>query len=1205
MTMAFTFRQGDLPKLDLQVDRGTDFQAWKQQWQAYFSLSGLDKQPETKQAQALTLCFSRETVSIVDNLGLSVAQRGSVANTIAAIERYVKGQVNETVERKNFRKRVQQDGESFDDFLVALRELSKTCNFCTDECLQKNICDQIIEGLSDGSTVEDLLKEKDLTLDTTIDKCRAHEAAKRQRVEVSSTPAASIQAVQQTPKATTTQTCPGCGSRFHQGGRRNCHAFRVACNNCNKTGHFARVCKSKPTKTRQTPPSDPGTRVIHAQVPSIKSTSENDQQYEPAPTIAVQISTLNGQAVLNALPDSGADISVAGPSVIQQLGEHCNNLLGSNMTPRGVSGRKLTPLGQLPVQITLGRTTHTDNLHIYPNVKGILLSWKAAQALNVLPKDYPSQLPDTRALSLSVNQKPQEPSSDLMSEFPTVFNDQINQMKGEEFHINLTQDAQPFCIKTPRSVPFAYRDKLKEELDHLQAQGIIAPVTHPTEWCAPIVVTPKKDSKKIRLCVDLSHLNRYVKRERYQSDTPAQAVADIAADHAKIFTKLDAMKGYHQCPLSVTSQDLTTFLTPFGRFKFLRAPYGISSISEHYNRRMDEAFSGLFGYRRVVDDIVIYDQDPDKHADHVRQFLQRCSERGITLNRSKWVYAKPSVDFAGFTLSEDGYQVATHITQAIAAFPTPSSRTDLRSFIGLVNQLSSSTNNLARMLDPFRPLLSTKNEFLWSEEFQATFDAIKRTLTTTPILSYFNPEKPTRLCTDASRKGLGFVLQQRDGEQWKLVQAGSRFLSDAESRYAIIELEMLAIAWAVTKCNIFLAGLQQFLVITDHHPLIPILNSHRLDEIENTRLQRLRTKLMRYNFKAEWLKGDHNKGPDALSRYPNSNPLPRDALAESDLDDDVAPTVAHIRTVMAGTHDSIAETSRLQKLQQAAMSDQEYQALKHYVLNGFPKQRHELPEGCRQYWKIRVDLSIEDDLIVYGHRLLIPRAMRRSILQQLHESHQGQVRTKERARLAVYWPSISNDIDNVIMSCKTCQDLMPSHPREPIAVKPPAERPFQEIAIDFCSHAGQGYLIIVDCFSDWPEIVPMHKSTTTPRLTAALRAHFCRTGVPDKIWSDQGPQFSSLLFREFAKQWGFQHITSSPRYPQSNGKAEATVKSMKKLIRTAWSGRSLNEDKLTRSLLQYRNTPSRRDGVSPAQKLFGHPIQDTLPAHRRAFSAEW
>ena len=133
-----------------------------------------------------------------------------------------------------------------------------------------------------------------------------------------------------------------------------------------------------------------------------------------------------------------------------------------------------------------------------------------------------------------------------MTEFPTVFNNQINQTEGEEFHISLTHDAKPFCIKTPRSIPFAYRDKLKAELDHLQAQGIIAPVTHPTEWCAPIVVTPKKDSDKIRLCVDLSHLNQYVRRERYQSDAPAQVVADIAADHAKIFTKMDAMKGYHQ-----------------------------------------------------------------------------------------------------------------------------------------------------------------------------------------------------------------------------------------------------------------------------------------------------------------------------------------------------------------------------------------------------------------------------------------------------------------------------------------------------------------------------------------------------------------------------------------------------------------------------------------------------------------------------------
>ena len=133
----------------------------------------------------------------------------------------------------------------------------------------------------------------------------------------------------------------------------------------------------------------------------------------------------------------------------------------------------------------------------------------------------------------------------------------------------------------------------------------------------------------------------------------------------------------------------------------------------------------------------------------------------------------------------------------------------------------------------------------------------------------------------------------------------------------------------------------------------------------------------------------------------------------------------------------------------------------------------------------------------------------------------------------------------------------------------------------------------------------MESRTTATQLTSALRASFCHTGVPDTFWSDGGPQFTSREFKDFARQWGFRHATSSPQYPQSNGKAEATVKSMKKLLRAAWTGRAINQNHLARALLQYRNTPSRKDGLSPAQKLFGRPIQDTLPAHRRAFAAEW
>ena len=229
--------------------------------------------------------------------------------------------------------------------------------------------------------------------------------------------------------------------------------------------------------------------------------------------------------------------------------------------------------------------------------------------------------------------------------------------------------------------------------------------------CVPIVVTPKKNSDRIRTCVGLSKLNKFVWRERYPSTTPAEAVTDIAQAKAKYFKVFNALKGYHQCPLDKASQNLTTFITLFGRFKYLCAPYGISSISEHYNQHMDKAFAGMHNFHKIVDDVVIFDEDKTEHIKHVQQFLRRCEEKNITLNSNKFRFCQIEITYAGFELSADRYTICKDITNAITKFPTPSSRTDLRSFFGLVNQLASSTNELATVLAPLRPLLSTRNDF--------------------------------------------------------------------------------------------------------------------------------------------------------------------------------------------------------------------------------------------------------------------------------------------------------------------------------------------------------------------------------------------------------------------------------------------------------------------------------------------------------------
>lgn len=292
--MPYVFHQSDLPKLDVQVDRGSDFMAWKAQWESYMSLSGLSAESAEKQVQALTLCFSRDTLSIVQNLGLSDAEKEDVTAIITAIKKYIDGHINESVERRNFRRRVQQPGECFDDYLVALRELVKTCNFCSNDCIQKNIRDQLIEGVLDGDTVETLLQEKDLSLDKAIQVCRAQEAAKKQRASImTGVHQESIAAInlplrrktQSHPPSQST-TCPGCGGKLHLGGRARCPAFGLPCNACGKLGHFAKVCRSRapPAQSKSTT----STNTLSTNTDLLLSNISHITATDPAPKLGLK-----------------------------------------------------------------------------------------------------------------------------------------------------------------------------------------------------------------------------------------------------------------------------------------------------------------------------------------------------------------------------------------------------------------------------------------------------------------------------------------------------------------------------------------------------------------------------------------------------------------------------------------------------------------------------------------------------------------------------------------------------------------------------------------------------------------------------------------------------------------------------------------------------------------------------------------------------
>ena len=175
-----------------------------------------------------------------------------------------------------------------------------------------------------------------------------------------------------------------------------------------------------------------------------------------------------------------------------------------------------------------------------------------------------------------------------MQLFPQLFQG-LGKLQGQ-YHIKLKDNAQPFALTVPRRVAIPLLPKVKEELERMEAMGVISKVDEPTDWCAGLVVVPKSNGQ-VRICVDLTKLNKSVCQERHLLPSVEQILAQL--EGAKVFSKLDANSGFWQIELAPESAKLTTFISPFGRFCFNRLPFGITSAPEHFQKRMSSILAGL------------------------------------------------------------------------------------------------------------------------------------------------------------------------------------------------------------------------------------------------------------------------------------------------------------------------------------------------------------------------------------------------------------------------------------------------------------------------------------------------------------------------------------------------------------------------------------------------------------------------------------
>lgn len=225
-------------------------------------------------------------------------------------------------------------------------------------------------------------------------------------------------------------------------------------------------------------------------------------------------------------------------------------------------------------------------------------------------------------------------------------------------------------------------------------------------------------------------------------------------------------------------------------------------------------------------------------------------------------------------------------------------------------------------------------------------------------------------------------------------------------------------------------------------------------------------------------------------------------------------------------------------------------------------------------------------------------------LARLHDSHRGVVATKCRVSQAVFWPGIDSDTTSTIQSCESCQALQLSQLKEPLLCDDNPICPFESVSADFFVVMGKSFLVIVDRMSGWPVVVPCHSGTTTSTTIRMFCRYFREVGVTLRLRTDGGHQFTANNFHEFMTQWGVRHVVTSPHYPQSNGHAEAAVKSIKHLIlKTVPTGYNICEDS-ARGLLELRKTPN-FIGRSPAQFLYKRSLRSCVPAYPQSFSQEW
>ena len=1166
------------------------------------------------------------------SLNLSIAELGDPQVLLNKLQEWKKPKSNELAAAAAFR-RIEQGNLTLGEYIDKATILCDQCNY-PNEARDRLLRDAIVIGLrSRDAYFKCIEKGSALTLAQAVEIAENEEATSAQvsymRPDFNSNATSEVHKLhgkgggakpkqqskpqgKQKPGQSKRKSCFSCGKEPPHP-KSECPAREAECFKCRKKGHYGSVCRSKKAANvnevqaqpvQQYQDCTPGeyspmyfNASVH-QLTTAKILSLNQPRPEPQIRPLWLSQSLSSRVFkIECEVDTGASCNILplykakalfGDNL--KLGPPTVDLIGYNDSP-------VKNLGSCVVFLYHGKETYRILCEVADSRGYMILGRQQALRMNYVkfPEIHKPAIKATAEKTVKQvttgqdeGSKPvipviKRPSRDqitaqgkthqlpttkeyLMREYADRFTE-IGTLPGGLYHIQLKSDYKP-VQHAPRQVAVKLRPAYKAELERLVKLGVITEVTEYTEWINSIVPAKKSDGS-LRLCLDPKDLNKAIKRNQWYSRTLDDVLPELA--EAKYFSLLDAKSGFWHVPLDHESSMLTTFNTPWGKYRWKRLPFGLKVSGDVFQERLDRVLRSIPNTTGIADDILSHGKDEVEHDAAVISLLETARANNLAFNAKKFTFKSQDCPFFGGHLTSDGYKVDPKKVEAITKMQPPQNLQELQSFLGLVNYLNRFSSTLADLTVPLRALCKKEVVFTWESSQQAAFEAIKKEITSVPVLAYFDQSKKCIIQSDASKKGLGAVLLQDD----KPVIYASRSLSDTEQGYSNIERELLSVVFALERFHKYVSG-YTITAQTDHLPLVSIWK--KSIAASSPRLHNLLLRLAHYDVDIQYLKGKENVVADALSRV---SPQPFEARDMNQLD---------LVPVHMLTEEIPADATSIADFKSATAADTTSSLLMQAVINGWPESRKDCHPLLLDYWTYREEISAENGLLFKGHRLIIPESMRNRCLKTIHEGHFGVEKMQLRAREAVFWPKISADILQTAQSCRVCQTFSKSQQRETLMPHEVPQGPWEKIGIDYFEFQSANYLMIADYYSRFP-VIRRTRSTTTSATIDILKQVFSEYGVPKTVMSDNGPQFSSKEFRTFARQYCFDHITSSPRYAQSNGLVERMIQTIKQCLKKCAAA---GHDPYL-AMLIYRATPLNNSIPAPAELLNGRKYRALLP----------